>query len=196
MCRELLCRLVTCSCSARPTETLSPPPPNARHYAELDVTKIEEDDSLISQERCIKMVTSDSVETIRLAGSNSKTTYQSYNINETMDNSRSSNNDYGQEISHKYHSSSITAYRHQRASNLYRIGYISSFRPGTKFNSSSGRTRLPSMSRGGPSAFRLYTQRLRTTRDTSVQSLFADDVSLYDNLDYGEQVGLWRNKWI
>ena len=76
---------------------------NRHHYKYNNITL------RLAQERCIKMVTSDSVETIRLAGgSNSKAEYQAYNINATMDNSRS---DYGQEISHKYHSSSITAYR-------------------------------------------------------------------------------------
>jgi len=191
MCRELLCRLITCS---RPSTTSPPPPPeqSERILPDIDLTQIEEDDSLISQERCIKMVTDrESVETIRLAGPKAD---HSYNINQTMDNSRLS--DCGQEISQKYQSSSTTAYRHQRASNLYRIGYISSFRPGTKFNSSSGRVRLQSLSRG-PSAFRLYSARSPAqSRDKSIQSLFSDDISLYDNLEYGQQLGLWKNKWI
>ena len=59
-----------------------------------------------AQDRCIKMVTDQqsSCETIRLVGSKDE---KSFNINQTMDNSTFGD----QEISQKYHNSSVTAYR-------------------------------------------------------------------------------------
>ena len=47
MCRELLCRLITCS---RPNTTSPPPPPtqqSEQFLPDIDLTQIEEDDSLI-----------------------------------------------------------------------------------------------------------------------------------------------------
>merc|ERR1711937_139433 len=93
--------------------------------ATLDVKKIEEDDSLISQERLPDLI--------------------------GTQNSRDTDYDYpqsSQNISRNNHyASSSVVQRHSRAAHLYRQGSYSTFRAGTKFNATSGRSRLTTLTR-------------------------------------------------